>query len=246
MSSPRTPLHSPHPSFDFSAASYASYSPPERRQSKASSFNDSTTDLGIPAAGAGAEDGGGGLGNLADELAGAFSDGEDDYDGYEEEERGRYDNDEAASEEDEEGEGEGGGGAGGGGGGESGGRAQEPAAPSPGKEDGVRDSGVDVGGGTPSRAGKGHSSKRSLEPPTPNGRGHRRKGSEYDGSEYGSESDLDPTGMPARLLERMDEVESLARRGTERTGTAADGAFKRVTEGLRDLSSQANVEGGAA
>ncbi|KAL2191026.1 hypothetical protein L209DRAFT_30416, partial [Thermothelomyces heterothallicus CBS 203.75] len=227
MSSPRTPLHSPQPSLDYSAASYASYSPQERRQSKASSFNDSSMDLGIPASGAGAEDGGGGLGNLADELAGAFSDGEDDYDGYEE---GDYD-DEAAGEQGSEG------------------RApainpQEPAAQSPRKEDGVRDSGVDVGG-SPSGAGKGHDSKRSLEPPTPNGRGHRRKGSEYDGSEYGSESDFESTGMPARLIERMDEVESLARRGTERTGSAADGAFKRVTEGLRDLSSQANVEGSA-
>ncbi|AEO56167.1 hypothetical protein MYCTH_2300760 [Thermothelomyces thermophilus ATCC 42464] len=227
MSSPRTPLHSPQPSVDYSAASYASYSPQERRQSKASSFNDSSMDLGIPAGGAGAEGGGGGLGNLADELAGAFSDGEDDYDGYEE---GDYD-DEAAGEQGSEG------------------RApainpQEPAAQSPRKEDGVRDSGVDVGG-SPSGAGKGHDSKRSLEPPTPNGRGHRRKGSEYDGSEYGSESDFESTGMPARLIERMDEVESLARRGTERTGSAADGAFKRVTEGLRDLSSQANVEGSA-
>jgi hypothetical protein len=43
----------------------------------------------------------------------------------------------------------------------------------------------------------------------------------------------------------MDEVESLARRGAENNGSSTDGTFKRVTDGLRDLGSQAGVEGGA-
>ncbi|KAK4250204.1 hypothetical protein C7999DRAFT_11972 [Corynascus novoguineensis] len=226
MSSPRTPHHSPHPSLDYSAASYASYSPQERRQSKASSFNDSSMDLGIPASSGGAEGGGGGLGNLADELAGALSDGEDGYDGYEE---GEFD-DEAADGQGSEGR-------------APGISLEDTTAEGSKDEDDARNSDADVG--SPTGSGKGHRYKQSLEPPTPNGRGHRRKGSEYDGSEYGSESDLESSGLPARLVERMDEVESLARRGTEHTGSAADGAFKRVTEGLRDLGSQANVEGGA-
>jgi hypothetical protein len=82
-------------------------------------------------------------------------------------------------------------------------------------------------------------------PAAQSGRGHRRAGSEYDGSEFGSESDLESPGMPPRLVEKIDEVESLARRGTEKNGSAADGTFQRVTEGLRDLGSQAGVEGGA-
>ncbi|KAK4103855.1 hypothetical protein N658DRAFT_420281 [Parathielavia hyrcaniae] len=232
MSSPRTPLHSPHPSLDFnSAASFGSFSPQhDRRQSKASSINESSMDLGV-SGGAGGGGGGGGLGNLADELAGAFSDGEDDYDGYEE---GDYD--EAAADE------------------------QVTKERAPGinledaferghaggtgrNEDGLPDSGVEVE--SPSGSAKGHSSQASLGLPKPNGRSHRRQGSEYDGSEYGSESDLESPGMPPKLVEKIDEVESLARRGTENNGSPNDGVFKRVTDGLRDLGSQSGIEGGA-
>ncbi|EAQ90653.1 hypothetical protein CHGG_02588 [Chaetomium globosum CBS 148.51] len=223
MSSPRTPHHSAHPSLDHSAASFVSYSPQERRQSKASSFNESSVDLGLSSGGGINEAGGGGLGNLADELA-AFSD-EEDYDGYEE---GDYD-EEAADDQGSEGG--------------APGISLDTAVDDAKKEEGIRDSGVDVE--SLSGSGKGHSSKGSLALPTPNGRGHRRKGSEYDGSEYGSESDLESPGMPSKLVEQMDEVESLARRGTERNGSSTDGTFKRVTDGLRDLGSQANVEGGA-
>lgn len=215
----------------------------------------------MPVSGAGlpgsSGDGGGGLGNLADELAGAFSEGEDDEE-YGDEDGGTVDG------------GDDGAGASAGAGvdgtpGISLEGAGDPAvaaaaaaaaaagAGAAGKEGGVRDSGVDVesprGG---SRAGRGaqshHQHRGSLGLPAANGHGrghHRRVGSEYDGSEYGSESDLETAGIPPRLLERMDEVESLARRGTENNGSAADGAFKRVTEGLRDLGSQAGVEGGA-
>jgi hypothetical protein len=81
----------------------------------------------------------------------------------------------------------------------------------------------------------------SLNLPAP-GRGHRRAGSEYDGSQYGSESDLESPGMPNSLVAKMDAVESLARRGTENNGGSADGVFHRVTDSLRDLGSQAGVE----
>jgi hypothetical protein len=159
--------------------------------------------------------GGGGLGNLADELADALSEGEDDDDEY-------YGNDGAPPDisfELDEGE-------------------EEQVV-----KEGIRDSGVDVE--SPSALTAGQASRQSLSLPSPNGRGHRRTPSEYDGSEYGSESDLDSPGMPPKLVEKIDEVESLARRGTESNGSPSDGAFKRVTDGLRDLGSQSGVEGGA-
>lgn len=83
----------------------------------------------------------------------------------------------------------------------------------------------------------------------PGARGHKRQGSTasaYDGTEYGSDSDLDSPGMSASLVAKLDAVDSLVRRGTESNGSAADGAVKRVIEGLRDLGSQAGVEGGAS
>ncbi|KAK3680698.1 hypothetical protein B0T22DRAFT_502683 [Podospora appendiculata] len=163
--------------------------------------------------------GGNGLGNLADELGDAFSDSEEDDDEY-------YDNQAGApginleldDDEDEQLHG----------------------------KDGIpiRDSGVDVE--SPNGLAAAPGGRASLSLPSPNGRGHRRAPSEYDGSEYGSDSDLDSPGMPLKLVEKMDEVESLARRGTENNGSSTDGTFQRVTDGLRDLSSQSGVEGGAS
>ncbi|KAH8663528.1 hypothetical protein BGZ60DRAFT_379370 [Tricladium varicosporioides] len=43
----------------------------------------------------------------------------------------------------------------------------------------------------------------------------------------------------------MDQVEALARRGTESNGTDRDGVVKRVIEDLKDLGGQSGVEGGA-
>lgn len=106
------------------------------------------------------------------------------------------------------------------------------------KQEAVRDSGVDVASPTD----RNHKHLSLTLPPATNGRGHRRKGSQYDGSEYGSDSDLDSPGMPSSLVAKIDAVESLARRGTENNGGPTDGVFKRVTDSLRDLSSQSNVE----
>ncbi|KAI0118455.1 hypothetical protein F4776DRAFT_254105 [Hypoxylon sp. NC0597] len=106
--------------------------------------------------------------------------------------------------------------------------------------DGIRDSGVDV---TSQPVQHGRNKSTSLGIPSPPGRGHRRTGSVYDGSEYGSESDLDCSGMPPSLVAKIDAVESLARRGTESNGGPTDGVFQRLTEGLRDLGSQSGVEG---
>jgi hypothetical protein len=115
-------------------------------------------------------------------------------------------------------------------------------AEAPQSVEGQRDSGVDVASPT---NGISHKRNDSLSAPAMNGRGHRRPGSEYDGSEYGSESDLDSPGIPPSLVSRIDAIESLARRGAENTGGPTDGVFKRVTDSLRDLGSQSGVEGGA-
>lgn len=111
------------------------------------------------------------------------------------------------------------------------------------KEEGAqqRDSGVDVTSSPIPPPLK----SANLTPPTPMGRGHRRQPSEYDGSDYGGDSDLESPGMPPGLVARMDMVESLARRGTENNGSERDGVVKRVIDGLKDLGGQSGVEGGA-
>lgn len=152
--------------------------------------------------------GGSGLGNLADELAGAFSDEEED-DGDDDQ---YYDGGDTS--------------------------AIGIAVTTDDALHATRDSGVDLASAT-GRGGKKMSGD-GLSLPTP--RGHRRTGSEYDGSEYGSDSDLDSTDMPPSLVAKIDAVESLARRGTENNGGHSDGVFLRVTDMLRDLGSQTGVE----
>ena len=158
--------------------------------------------------GGGALGGQSGLGNLADELADAFSDEEDEY-----EENGNSTIRFAVQEDEHHGAG-----------------------------DIVRDSGVDIA--SPSR-NSSRPKSMSLGLPSPRRRAHRRAGSEYDGSEYGSESDLESPGMPLSLVSKINAVEALARRGTESTGGHSDGVFERVTAGLKDLGSQSGVESSA-
>ncbi|KAI9738124.1 MAG: hypothetical protein M1818_005553 [Claussenomyces sp. TS43310] len=105
-----------------------------------------------------------------------------------------------------------------------------------------QDAGVD-----PTRspvAGVDGAKRDNLTPPT-NGKHHRRQGSEYDGSDYGVDSDMDSTGIPPALVAQMDMVESLVRRGTESNGTDDDEVVKRVVDNLKDLGGQSGVEGGA-
>ena len=74
---------------------------------------------------------------------------------------------------------------------------------------------------------------------------HARKSSQYDGSDYGDDSDLEFTPFP--LLEaRLAAVETLARGGTEANGSDADEIVQRMTKSLRDLGSQTGVEDGTA
>lgn len=81
---------------------------------------------------------------------------------------------------------------------------------------------------------------------SPEKKSHKRQGSAYDGSEYGSESDLDLPGIPSSLVAKIDAVDSLARRGTEDYGGPENNVFHRVTDGLKDLGSQSSVEGSAS
>lgn len=86
----------------------------------------------------------------------------------------------------------------------------------------------------------------NLTIPSSHGRENRSIVPEYDGSEYGSESDLDYAGIPATLVAKIDGIESLARRGIENYGGPGDDIFQRLTDSLRDLGSQLTVEGNAS
>ena len=116
-----------------------------------------------------------------------------------------------------------------------------------------RDSGIDVASSpTPSQFKKTDTaaSNGSLlsadSAHTKRSRHHQRKASDYDGSEYGSESDLEVTSLVSASLEaRLAAVEAMARRGTEENGSASDTAVARFTDSLRDLGGQMGVEQGA-
>ncbi|QSZ30465.1 hypothetical protein DSL72_000019 [Monilinia vaccinii-corymbosi] len=230
--SPRTPRHSRHPSaLDFSPSSMSQ----PRRLSKSSLHTPTTPNhmsrefsSGVDGVSMGmgmgmgmdvldsAQKGGNGLGNLADELGDAWSDEEG-----EEMEEGDLDfqNTTAADSD----------------------REEEQA-----NNHAIRDSGVDVA--SPKRQGLPNPHSLNLTPPVAgHGRlhalGHARTPSEYDGSDYGGDSDLDSPAFTPALLARMDMVEGLARRGTENNGSQADGVVKRVIESLKDLGGQSGVEG---
>ncbi|CAG9993744.1 unnamed protein product [Clonostachys byssicola] len=188
MSSPNTPRHSRQSS----AIDGFSDSPLNRRQSHGfgSPFRNSLNQQDVLDLNG---DGGGGMGNLADELGGAFSGSED----------GDFEDDEEADQ-----------------------------------------NGVDSEArGSPIQNGRVNGNRRrETDLSVPSGGHHRRTESNYDGSEYGSESDLDTGGVPPSLISKIDGIESLARRGTEKYGGPEDDVVQRLTDGLRDLGSQSGVE----
>ncbi|KAK8111806.1 uncharacterized protein PG998_008263 [Apiospora kogelbergensis] len=233
-SSPRTPRHSRQSSTMENSYQPSSRggSPIARRASKSS--QDPMTPLRSSVNGMNEQDmsmfGGApadnSLGNLADELADALSgSGDDDDVYYDDEEEEGAENGERAPDADADSE-----------------QGDDHSSNRRHANDGIRDSGVDVASQIEHPLPHHKKNHMSLTLPN-NPRGHRRQGSIYDGSEYGSDSDLESPGMPPSLVARIDAVDSLARRGTESTGGPADGVFKRVTEGLRDLGSQSGVEG---
>ena len=89
-------------------------------------------------------------------------------------------------------------------------------------------------------------SSMSLSPPKqPMRTRHRRIKSQYDGSDYGDDSDLENAdGISPNLESRMAAVESLARRGDEANGSDMDTVVKRVANSLKELPSQSGVENG--
>ncbi|KAI5458381.1 hypothetical protein BGZ63DRAFT_362263 [Mariannaea sp. PMI_226] len=208
--SPQTPGHSRNSSaFDSFAGS-----PQDRRMSKSSiqdpstpfrnSFNQGDI-LDMSGLGGAGTDPGNGLGNLADELADAFSDSGEDIE---------YDDE---------------------------GLEDVSGAPS----DGFNAEASGLGSRSPSGGNDNKARPGSLGVPSPR-RMHQRQNSDYDGSDYGSETDLESPGMPVGLVAKLDAVESLARRGNGNYGGPADDAFNRVTDALRDLGSQSSVEASAS
>lgn len=158
----------------------------------------------------GAVDSGGGLGNLADELADAWGDGE----GYED----------ASGLEGANGHAE--------------------------NMDGFHEDADTSGQGTP-REPMSPDQAGGLQPPRSRVRQtqnrHRRTESQYDGSDYGNDSDFDELGQVSPNLERrMAGIESLARRGIEENGSSTDQIISRFIESLRDLGAQSAIENGAA
>lgn len=215
--SPVTPQHSRRSSIADSLQGH-SY---DRRQSKSSTHDPAAPllnslghhdhiDLGVLNSGGPSLKQG--MGNLADELADAFSDSEEE-DEVESESGQRRISD-------------------------SQGRATQIIATND-----AAGNGTDIPSTTSCQTSDESNNLRLL---SSHGRENRNIATEYDGSEYGSESDLDCAGFPATLVAKIDGIESLARRGTENNGGPGDDVFRRVTDGLRDLGSQSTVEGNAS
>jgi hypothetical protein len=136
-------------------------------------------------------------------------------------------------------------------------------------EDGYEDaSGIEVNGQTETMAGYHTEDSSAHEAGVPHGQlspehpsslhpprnrprqaqnWHRRTESQYDGSDYGNDSDFDEAGEISLSLEnRMAGIESLVRRGTEDNGSGNDQVIKRLIDSLRDLGPQSGIENGAA
>lgn len=93
------------------------------------------------------------------------------------------------------------------------------------------------------------SRERSLSPPKrpTRSKNHHRQNSQYDGSDYGDDDDLQGVdGISPTLDSRMAAIEHLARRGTEANGSELDGVAERVVGYLKDLGSQSNIENGTS
>ncbi|EED16863.1 conserved hypothetical protein [Talaromyces stipitatus ATCC 10500] len=167
----------------------------------------SNSDRRMSAVYMGAVDSGGGLGNLADELADAWGDGE----GYEYA-SGIEVNDQMNN---------------------------------------IHDDNHSSGEQTP-REQTSPSDTNSLQPPRNRekqiqNRHHRRTESQYDGSDYGNDSDFEEgSEFSPNFERRLAGIESLARRGIEENGSSNDQIIQRFVEGLRDLGAQSGIENGAA
>jgi hypothetical protein len=155
-----------------------------------------------------------GLGSLADELAGAWDDEEEDDGELDEGKHGDVMDGETARDQ-------------------LGDRDSEN----------TRDSGIDL---TSSPASSPEKQLQSILPNDQARAKHRRRDSQYDGSDYAEDHDLETTaGMSAGLEARMALVDSLARRGTESYERETGDIVERIVGSLKELGGQASVEGGA-
>lgn len=112
----------------------------------------------------------------------------------------------------------------------------------------TRDSGIDVSSSPTSQSHK--QATAGAEPGAQQDQRsdsrHLRQRSNYDGSDYGEQSDLEEAPSISRTLEaEMAAVEGLARRGLETNGSAGDTIIDRMVGSLRDLGSQSVAENGA-
>lgn len=167
--------------------------------------------------------GGGGLGSLADELADAWEEEEDDGYGY----ASGIENAPVESQQNEVVEGE-----------EEGYIETTTGAQT------TTPSAAGSGGLSPELVSYNHHLKQRLR------NGHhnryRRQESSYDGSDYGNDSDLEEAADISPSLEgQMAEIESLARRGIENNGSENDHVIRRAIEGLKDLGAQSSIENSA-
>ncbi|KAI9866401.1 MAG: hypothetical protein M1813_001523 [Trichoglossum hirsutum] len=158
-----------------------------------------------------------GLGSLADELAGAWDD-EEEYDGELDE-------------------------------GEHGDAMDDETGKSVGDESGDRDSENTRDSGIELTSSPALAPEKQLQPISPNGQvraKHRRRDSQYDGSDFGDGYDPEiVVGVSPGLEARMALVDSLARRGTESYDGETSDIVERIVGSLKELGGQAGVEGGA-
>jgi len=76
---------------------------------------------------------------------------------------------------------------------------------------------------------------------------HKRHESQYDGSDYGHDSDLeDSPTIPASLAIKMANIEALARQGPSLTASGDEDLIPRVTHSLHSLSAQSSIENHAS
>lgn len=76
---------------------------------------------------------------------------------------------------------------------------------------------------------------------------HRRVQAEYDGSDYGNDSDYEGTdGILPNLEARMVAVDGLAQRGSHVNGDNMENLIQHFADSLKELPSQSRVENGVA
>lgn len=164
-------------------------------------------------------DGGGGLGNLADELANAWDEdgeGDEDVSGFQEgNENDLVDHMQGQGENNSD--------------------YMESTY-----EGGLRDS----QDGSESDRDQLHPLKQKTKA---NSQRHRRQESKYDGSDYGNDSDFeDPGDIPPGLEARMAGIESLVRWSAGEVSSSSDELVNRVIDNLRDLGGQTGIENSAS